>query len=58
MRGTSDSRLAIWHVRSACFVGDVCDRVISLVGLDKRGRLHFRAGHGDRWGITATDQTR
>ena len=23
---------------------------ISLVGLDKRGRLHFRAGHGDPLG--------
>ena len=29
---------------------------ISLVGLDKRGRLHFRAGHGDPMDITATDQ--
>jgi hypothetical protein len=29
---------------------------ISLVGLDKRGRLHFRAGHVTRWDITATDQ--
>jgi hypothetical protein len=30
---------------------------ISLVGLDKRGRLHFRAGHGDPLG-QATDQNK